>query len=70
METKIKEEITVFASIPVIFLLAFVEYQILKDVISDRSYILISIILMLILSNFHLKYSRNLFVREGSYIIK
>ena len=56
--------------IPIIFLLAFIEYQILKEVISDRGYILNSIVLMLILSNLYLKYSRKLFVREASCIIK
>ena len=59
----------IFAFIPAIFVLACIEYQIVNKVLSDKEYILLSIVLTIIFANVYLRCSKNLFLKEAHYKI-
>lgn len=60
----------VFSFVPVVFLLAYIEYQILNKLLSDKEYLLVSAILMLFFAMIYFKCSKELFLKKVSYDVQ
>lgn len=73
MEKSIKYQnfsMRVFSFVPVIFLLACIEYEILNKILSDIGFFLVSTILMMFFVGIYFKCSDKMFLEEASYIIQ